>query len=98
MIEYLKEESQFQELIQKEQTLVDFYADWCGPCKRMGEILEEMEGIDILKVNVDLFPELARQYKVLSIPTMILFQNGEAVKKQIGLLEKESLESWIHES
>ncbi len=97
MIKYLKEEN-FKEEIQKDFVLVDFYADWCGPCKRMGEILESMEEINVLKVNTDEHPKLAMEYGVMSIPTLILFKNGVEIKKQIGLMSKSELENWLKDN
>ena len=77
--------------------VVDFYADWCGPCKMMGKVLEEIDNIDILKVNVDNFPNIAREYKVMSIPTLIIFKNGKEDKKTIGMMSKQELDSWLGE-
>ena len=87
MIKYLKDEN-FEEEIQKEKVLVDFYADWCGPCKMMGEVLETMDGIDVLKINTDEHEDLAMKFGVMSIPTLILFKNGKEVKKQVVDLMK----------
>ena len=96
MIKYLKDES-FDEEIQKEKVLVDFYADWCGPCKMMGEVLETMDGIDVLKINTDEHEDLAMKFGVMSIPTLILFKDGKEVKKQIGMLSKSELETWLED-
>ena len=76
--------------------LVDFYADWCGPCKMMSPVLEqisnEMEGqIKIGKVNVDENPELASTYKVMSIPNFVVFKNGSVVDQVIGAIPKDQL-------
>ena len=95
MIKYLENENDFEKEISKELVLVDFYADWCGPCKMMGKVLEEMDNIDILKVNVDSYPNIAREFKVMSIPTLIIFANGKEVKKNIGMMSKSDLESFI---
>lgn len=90
MIKHLEKIEDFDEII-KEEIIVDFYADWCGPCKMLAGVLEETD-FNILKVNVDDFQELAIRYGVMSIPTLIKFQNGEEVKKVIGFRTKEELE------
>lgn len=90
MVKYLENESEFDELI-KGRVLVDFYADWCGPCKRLMPILEDIKDIDILKVNVDSFGDLSRNFGIMSIPTLILFDGGKEVKKSIGFKTKEEI-------
>lgn len=77
--------------------LVDFYADWCGPCKMMApivtELAEEYNGVfKIGKINVDDNPKTAEQYRVMTIPTMIVFKNGEAVDKVVGAVPKKALQ------
>ena len=94
MIKYLKQENDFNEII-KERVLVDFYADWCGPCKRLMEVLEDIDSIDILKVNTDMFPSLARKYGIMSIPTLILFENEEELRKEIGFRTKDEIEEML---
>ncbi len=94
MIKYLEKEEDFNNMIQN-RILVDFYADWCGPCKRLGSILEEIDGIDILKINVDLFQAISNKYGVMSIPTLIIFENGEEIRKNIGFKTKEELLEFI---
>lgn len=76
--------------------LVDFYADWCGPCKMVAPVLEELEKeygdkIKIVKVNIDTEIELAREYRVATIPTMMVFENGELRDSVIGYHSKEEL-------
>lgn len=90
MVKYLENDSEFDELI-KGRILVDFYADWCGPCKRLMPILEDIKDIDILKVNVDSFGDLSRSFGIMSIPTLILFDNKKEIKKSIGFKTKEEI-------
>ena len=90
MIKYLEKEEDFNELI-KGEIIVDFYADWCGPCKMVGSILEEIEEFNVLKVNVDDFRDIAIKYGIMSIPTLIKFKGGEEIKKVIGYRTKEEL-------
>jgi len=94
MIKYLKENN-FNEEISKGNVLVDFYADWCGPCRMLTKVLESID-YNILKVNVDEYPEIARTYGVMSIPTIILFSDGKEIKKNIGFLSKEELEDFLN--
>ena len=90
MIKYLEKEEEFDEII-KGDVIVDFYADWCGPCKMIGAILEEIDDMNFLKVNVDDFQNIAIRYGVMSIPTLIKFKDGEEIKKIIGFRNKEEL-------
>lgn len=86
-------ENDFKELI-KEEAVVDFYATWCGPCKMFGPIFEEVSktsNINFIKLDVDKFSDIAREYGVMSIPTIILFKNGEEVKRFTGFMSKEDL-------
>jgi len=76
--------------------LVDFWAEWCGPCKMIAPILEEIaeeqgDKLQIAKLNVDDAQDLARQYEVMSIPTLILFKDGEPVKRIVGAKPKQAL-------
>ena len=84
----------FDELIQ-EKILVDFYANWCGPCKMLSPILEKLEEVKVLKVNVDENPELARKYGVMSIPCLILFDQGKELKRNVGFIPENKLKEWI---
>ena len=89
----------FSELINNDLVLVDFYAVWCGPCKMMHSVIEELVKDNpearIIKVNVDNHEEIARAYAVMSIPTLLLFKNGEIVEKNIGFTPKDVLENWL---
>ncbi len=81
--------------------LVDFYADWCGPCKMMGPVIEEIakeyEGkIKVGKLNVDNDPEIAQQFNVMSIPTLIFFKDKQAVQRSTGFIPKEKVEEIIN--
>ena len=95
MIKYLKNEEEFLDLISDGNVLVDFYAEWCGSCKIMGEILESVDG-NIVKVNTDTFPHLAQKFGIMSIPTLILFKDGSEVDKLIGLQSKNDIIEFIN--
>ncbi len=75
--------------------LVDFFAEWCGPCKMVAPILEEIssenEDIKVCKVNVDEAQELAGKYGVVSIPTLVVIKNGEVINKHVGALPKDKI-------
>ena len=75
--------------------LIDFWATWCGPCMRQGPIVEKLaeEGYAVGKVDVDQNMELAQQFRVVSIPTLILFKNGAEVQRFVGLTSKEDLKN-----
>lgn len=79
--------------------LVDFYATWCGPCKMMHPVIDsvvkENSNLKVLKVDVDQNDELARIYGVMSIPTLILFKDGNMVEKKLGFTPKEIINNWI---
>lgn len=88
-----KNSFQKEVLEQKGVTLVDFYAEWCGPCKMTGPILDElsaeMKDVKIVKINVDENPDLASLYSVLSIPTFLIFKDGKVVNQFMGAMGKE---------
>ena len=89
--------AEFEEKVLKSDkvTLVDFYADWCGPCKMMGPILDEVSkevpDAEIYKINVDNDGSLAASYKIALIPSLLFFKNGEVVHTITGLADKETL-------
>ncbi len=89
-----------QEVLQAGQTvLVDFYADWCGPCKMMAPVVEELAGeepdVKVCKINIDDEMAVAQRYGVMSIPTFIAFRNGEVAGKQIGAVPKSKLQELV---
>lgn len=94
-IELMK--SSFYSIIDSETpVLVDFYADWCGPCKMLAPILEQVKdelgsAIRIIKIDVDKNPSLAAKYQVRSVPTMLLFKNGNQLWRQSGMLQKNDI-------
>ena len=99
MIKHYGKEEDFNEII-KNKVLVDFYADWCGPCKMLAMEIEKVASeidIDIVKVNVDEEEDIARKYGVMSIPTLILFENGQELKKTIGFMSKDKIKEFIED-
>lgn len=93
---HLTKETFKQEVLESDiPVLVDFWAPWCGPCQMVLPIIEELGNeltdVKICKVNVDEQPELAREYRVMSIPTLMVFENGEMVKREMGAKPKNEL-------
>ncbi|MDD3453823.1 MAG: thioredoxin [Bacilli bacterium] len=92
-------EMNFNDLISEGIVLVDFYANWCGPCKMLAPILEEIASdrgeTKIVKIDVDQAEALARNYGIMSIPTLILFKNGKMIDQKTGFMPKQDLLNWI---
>ena len=98
MIKHLGNELDFEKIIASEPVLVDFYADWCGPCQMLAPVLEQLEketSIKIVKINVDEIPDIARAFRIMSIPTLMLFKDGKFVKKELGYMPLERLREFI---
>ncbi len=99
MIIHITSEEQFNEAIAGKKALVDFFATWCGPCSMLAPTIDkiayERGDMNILKVDVDDHPEIAKRFNVVSIPTLILFDPGQAPKVQIGFLPEAALRKFI---
>ena len=97
---HLTKENFKQEVLESNvPVLVDFWATWCGPCQMVGPIIEEIaaevSNAKICKVDVDDQPELAREYRVMSIPTLMVFKDGQSVKREVGARSKQEIISML---
>ena len=95
-------ESEFDTTINEGLTLVDFFADWCGPCKMLGPILERLDeeypDVNFVKVNVDDNMDLAEKYGIMSIPAVYVFKNGEVLNKMVGFTDETGVKKFIDEA
>lgn len=95
------EEFEKEVLKAKSNVLVDFNADWCGPCKMLGPVIEEIaennKDLKVVSINVDDNSDLAQKYGVMSIPCLVMFKDGEEVKRSVGFVPKEELEEFVGE-
>lgn len=99
----IQSKAEYEELLKNNKSVfVDFYADWCGPCKMVGPIVEKLSekntDVAFAKVNVDNQPEIAQMYGIMSIPTLIGFKDGQPVTKTVGFTPEDSLQSMINQT
>ena len=103
MIKHVENEKEFEELTNGKTVLVDFFATWCGPCKMLSPVLEQVDkenliGMDIIKIDVDEVLEVASKYNVQAIPTLIVFKEGKPVNTIQGYQNKDNLVEWVKKS
>ena len=95
------DESNFNSIVNDDLVLVDFFATWCGPCRMLAPVLDELSedrGIKIVKVDIDESRSLAKQFGIMSVPTLVLFKNGNKVAQNSGFMPKELITRWIEEN
>ena len=99
MVKLIKTEEEFNKEIMNYKVVVDFFAKWCGPCKMLTPIIEEVSNelneITFLKVDIDEIESLPRQFDIMSIPTLLIFEKGKMIKKNVGYIDKEELMQFI---
>ena len=84
MVKHIENEDELLKYIKENVCIVDFYADWCGPCKMLIPVLDEIDFTDIIKVNVDEYPDIAKKFGIMSIPTLVFFKDGLEQEREIG--------------
>ncbi len=98
MVKYVHNSNEFEKEVKEGKVVVDFYADWCAPCKMLGPVLESFadkhEDVKVVKVNVDIVPEVTGQFQVYSIPALFLLENGSVTNKDVGLKNINELEKF----
>ena len=96
---YLENVSDFENLIKEGDVLVDFFATWCGPCKMLSPVLEEIAEkfprIKVVKVDIDRFDDLTRAHGIMSVPTIEVYRNGTLVRKEVGYHNLDEIVSWL---
>ncbi len=99
MIKHINNKSDFVDATASGTVLVDFYANWCGPCKMLAPVLEQfandMPDVQVVKVDVDVVSDVAKEFGVVSIPTLILCKEGEIVDKQVGFMNINQLKAFV---
>ncbi len=99
MIDYINDQDKFDEFIKDGTVLIDFFATWCGPCKMLSPVIEQVEKeqpeLKIVKVDVDEAPMIAAKYGIQAIPTLYLLKDGKIVDKRMGYINKNQLESFL---
>ena len=94
-MKYIESIEEFNDFIKQEKVLIDFYADWCGPCKMMAPILESIAEDDnsfkVARIDTDEADDLSREYGIMSIPCIIYFKDGKEVSRSVGLVSKDDL-------
>lgn len=99
MIKHINNKSDFVDATASGTVLVDFYANWCGPCKMLAPVLEQfandMPDVQVVKVDVDVVSDVAKEFGVVSIPTLILCKEGEIVDKQVGFMNINQLKTFV---
>ncbi len=96
---YLENTEDFNDLIKEGDVIVDFFATWCGPCKMLSPVLEEIAEkfprIKVVKVDIDQFDDLTRSHGIMSVPTLEVYRNGTLVNKEVGYHNLDEIISWV---
>lgn len=99
MIKHINNKSEFVDATASGTVLVDFYANWCGPCKMLAPVLEQfandMPDVQVVKVDVDVVSDVAKEFGIVSIPTLILCKEGEIIDKQTGFMNLNQLKAFV---
>lgn len=98
MIKHIESVNEFKSELSSGVVLVDFFATWCGPCQMLAPVLEELDkvaNVKILKIDVDELGDIAREFRVMSIPTLVVFKDGKMTKREMGYMPLERLKALI---
>jgi thioredoxin 1 len=91
----LSTEADFNNTINEGTVLVDFYATWCGPCRMLSPELEQVETVDVIKVDIDELPTVSTTHGIMSVPTLMVFKDGEMLGRVSGYMPKDAIEEWV---